>query len=73
MPISKKYAVHFYKNVPDDYGTDRKARQFSADLFAASEAEAIEEAKAEFCRKRGIADWSTHADLYEIAEVEYST
>lgn len=60
------YVVTFYKTVASDYGYERETRQGAFDIVAADRQRALARAKDEFCRSRGLRDWSLHADRYEI-------
>lgn len=71
--LRKRYLVRFIKTIADDYGREHETPQGWIEVFAASEAEALEQAKAEFCRQGRMQDWSTRADRYEICEPEYAS
>lgn len=60
------YVVTFYKTVTDDRGWDHEICQDVIRLRARDESSALSRAKAEFCRSRGLHDWSQHVDRYQV-------
>lgn len=62
----KRYIVTFFKIVTDDYGSDREICECVIKLHAVDEGSAVAQAKEEFCRSKGLHDWSAHADRYEV-------
>lgn len=71
--IRKRYLVRFVKTVTDDSGQEHASPQAEIEVFAGSDVEAIEQAKAEFCLEANLQHWSAHADRYEICEMDYAS
>ena len=71
MASKKPYVVTFFKTVSTDFGEDREIRQRTVEVVAANDDDALKEAQAELCRKENLANWTLHADRYEINEVGF--
>ncbi|MEA1832518.1 hypothetical protein U8607_10525 [Methylobacterium durans] len=65
----REFLVSFHKVVSDDTGHDHRVLQQSVLVRSDSDAAALGEAKAIFCRQRGIGDWSLRADTCDVAEI----
>jgi hypothetical protein len=68
MKRGKHYVVTFYKTVTSDYGRDVEIQQDVIKVAASDEQHALDQAKDEFCRRRGLHDYSLHADRYEVRQ-----
>lgn len=66
--MKKRYVVTFYKTISSDYGEDKDILQGRFEVFADSEETALEEAKAEFCRRERLHDWMLHANRCEVEQ-----
>jgi hypothetical protein len=62
--------VTFFKTVADDYGHDREIRQQTIEVSAADKHAALSKGTDEFCRLRGLTNWSQHVDRYEVSDAE---
>jgi 1,2-phenylacetyl-CoA epoxidase PaaB subunit len=69
--MKKRYIVTFYKGVADDQGHESEVLQHQVEVFAASERAALQQAQAGFCRRHGLADWSQHADRYQVDQPDF--
>jgi len=65
MP-THNYCVTFYKTVTTDYGHNIEIIQQAIQVLAPNEQSAIENAQSEFCRLRGLHNWSWHSDRFKI-------
>ena len=71
MRAGNRYAVTFYKTVTNtDFGFAKELPQGEIRVVADDEQSAASLAKSEFCRRRGLDDWTLHSDRYEVAAVE---
>lgn len=61
-----QFDIRFMKTIADTTGHDRLVCQWRGRLDVRSESEAVERAKAAFCRDRQIDSWTTHADAIEL-------
>jgi len=68
MP-NERYCVTFYKTVTTDDGHDREISQQAIEVLARDEQAAADCAKSEFCRLRGLRNWSWHSDRFEIEKI----
>lgn len=66
MYAETRFAVTFYKTVCDNRGRDWEIVQRVVEVDARDETCALERAKKEFCRQKGLIDWWRHADRCEI-------
>ena len=69
--MKKRYIVTFLKRVADDEGHEKEVPQHRVEAFAASEDEAIQQARADFCRRHGLQDWSQHSDRYQVDQPDF--
>ncbi len=70
MPV---FAVRFIKTVCDDTGHEHRACQAAFTVEAASLAEAVQRAEADFCRQKHVHDWTIFADAVEFVSPAAST
>ncbi|WP_244626640.1 hypothetical protein [Bradyrhizobium ivorense] len=60
------FDVRFIKTVCDDTGHEHRACQAAFKVDAASLSAAAQLAEADFCRQKGIRDWTIFADSMEL-------
>uniref|UniRef100_A0A973ZZY7 Uncharacterized protein n=2 Tax=Nitrobacteraceae TaxID=41294 RepID=A0A973ZZY7_9BRAD len=60
------FDVRFIKTVCDDTGHEHRACQAAFKVDAASLSVAAQLAEADFCRQKGIRDWTIFADSMEL-------
>jgi len=65
-----RFVVRFLKDVLGENGQVEVCQSY-LEIEAANRTEAVELAKAKFCEKEKLADWSLHADRVEVAEAEF--
>lgn len=71
MSNTQRYVVTFLKTVCTDFGREKEINQRSVEVFGSNEEEAVEKAKAEFCRLDRVRHWSQHADRYQVRQPEF--
>ena len=69
--MKRRYIVTFYKGVANDQGHESEILQHQVEVFATSEEEALQQGQADFCRRRGLPDWSHHADRYQVDQPDF--
>jgi len=67
------YLVRFMKKVLGENGHEVEVCQRWIEVQAASEAEAIELAKVQFCEAQEISEWKSHADRIQVAEANFAS
>ena len=60
------FDVRFIKTVCDDTGHEHRACQAAFKVDAASLSTAAQLAEADFCRQKGVRDWTIFADSMEL-------
>ncbi len=60
------FDVRFIKTVCDDTGHEHRACQAAFKVDAASLTAAAQQAEADFCRQKGVRDWTIFADAMEL-------
>lgn len=71
MSSNQRFVVTFLKTVCTDFGKEKEINQRSIEVFGEDEQEAVEKAKAEFCRLDHVHHWSHHADRYRVGQPEF--
>ena len=61
-----QFEVRFIKTVCDDTGHEHRACQAAFTVDAASLAEAVKQAEADFCIQKRVHDWTIFADAVEF-------
>ena len=62
------YRVSFFKKLVDSYGHPVDACQSVIEVRAVGQEQAIEQARLNFAKTKGVSDWSFYAD-YETVEM----
>ncbi|MBR0934224.1 hypothetical protein [Bradyrhizobium jicamae] len=60
------FDVRFIKTVCDDTGHEHRACQAAFKVSATSLTAAAQQAEADFCRQKGVRDWTIFADAMEL-------
>ncbi|WP_407114348.1 hypothetical protein [Bradyrhizobium sp. LMG 9283] len=60
------FNVRFIKTVCDDTGHEHRACQASFKVDAASLSAAAQQAETDFCKQKGVHDWTVFADAMEL-------
>jgi hypothetical protein len=60
------FDVRFIKTVCDDTGHEHRACQAVFKVDAVSLTAAAQQAEADFCRQKGVRDWTVFADAMEL-------
>lgn len=60
------FDVRFIKTVCDDTGHEHRACQAVFTVDAVSLTAAAQQAEADFCRQKGVRDWTVFADAMEL-------
>ena len=66
-----RFVVDFMKDVLSENGHEQEICQLSVEVDAASQIEATQLAKQEFCRTQGLSDWSIHADRMQVKKGDF--
>ncbi|MGN8544500.1 hypothetical protein [Bradyrhizobium sp. C9] len=60
------FNVRFIKTVCDDTGHEHRACQAAFKVDAASLSAAAQQAESDFCKQKGVRDWTIFADAMEL-------
>lgn len=66
-----RFVVRFMKDVLGENGREAEICQSCLEVDAASEANATELAKRQFCEAERLRDWSLHADRIQVREADF--
>jgi len=67
--MSQIYRVSFFKSLVDSYGHPVDACQSVIEIRAVDKEQAVEQAKLNFAKTKGVSDWSFYADYESVEEL----
>jgi len=68
MPL---YVVRFMKTLLGENGREVETCQGTLEVDAATEGQAVELAKQQFCEKQALRDWSLRADRFQVRGADF--